>query len=264
VLPVSVLTPAFSLDGQLLAAVTDDRSSLVVMNADGTNERTLINYRMAGPLAWSPDRRQLAFVCADTIPGYSLNICVVSADGGNASTIRRITHREIQAAAPSWSPDGRSIVFGCAPGGYSYTDLAHPNPPEPFTPASVRGLCIANADGSGWRPFMSGNDEEPRWSWATNQIVFLRDYTTIMIANGDGSGVREVPTSGFSNVEAPTWSSDGRRIAFVGIKRQFVYDSWRQLDFDTVYLVNLDGTGLTRLTTGMDAETPTWSPSLVR
>lgn len=53
----------------------------------------------------------------------------------------------------------------------------------------------------------------------------------------------------------PTWSPDGRRIAFV---------SWDHLglDWSIVYVVNRDGTGLRRLTPKrLEAWTPAWSPN---
>jgi Tol biopolymer transport system component len=40
-----------------------------------------------------------------------------------------------------------------------------------------------------------------------------------------------------------------------------VGDAVTHPDFDSIYLVNADGPGLTRLTNGMDAETPAWSPN---
>jgi hypothetical protein len=39
----------------------------------------------------------------------------------------------------------------------------------------------------------------------------------------------------------------------VGVKEQLRGDAWVHLDFDSIYLIKSDGTGLTRLTNGFDA-----------
>jgi Tol biopolymer transport system component len=257
VLPLNAFAPAFSPDGKLMAAVGDTGLSLLVMNADGSHPRTILRWRLMSEPAWSPDGSQLAFMCSDSIPGYSTNICVVSVNGG---TMRRITHRELEANSPTWSPDGHLVAFACSPGGYLYSDPTNPNPPEPFTPAHAHGICIANADGSGWRQLTTAADYEPRWSWRANEIVALRDFQLLTIISPDGDTVRTLSIPTFSAVTAAAWSPDGHTLAFVGEKRKLEGDAVMQLDFDSIYLINVDGSGLTRLTNGLDAEEPAWSP----
>lgn len=257
VLSLHAFAPAFSPDGKLMAAVGDTGLSLLVMNADGSDAHTVIRWRLMSDPAWSPDGTQLAFTCSDSIPGYSTNICVVGANGG---MMRRITHREVEATSPTWSPDGQRVAFACSPGGYLYSDISNPNPPEPFTPASAHGICVANADGSGWQQLSTAADAEPRWSWRANEIVAVSGYTLLTIIAPNGSTVRTLPTPAFSAVTAVAWSPDGRALAFVGEKTQLEGDVIAHLDFDSIYLINADGTGLTRVTNGLDAEGPTWSP----
>ena len=252
---LDALSPAFSDDGKLIAAVADMGQSLVVMNADGSNRRSVIRWRFLGKPSWSPDGSQLAFACPDSLLGYSSNICVVNANGG---VMRRITHRELSGSSPTWSPDGRLVAFACAPGGYSYRG-DDPNPPEPFTPAAAHGICVANSDGSGWRQLTSAANGEPSWSWTTNQIVATRDYTLITIISPAGDTVRTLPTPAFSDVSQVTWSPDGQTVAFVGVKEQLRGDAWVHLDFDSIYLIKSDATGLTRLTNGFDAGSPAWA-----
>jgi TolB protein len=65
--------------------------------------------------------------------------------------------------------------------------------------------------------------------------------------NADGSRQRNLTHNGLLD-ENPVWSSDGRKIAFVGT-------SGRNSD---VYVMNADGSGQRRLT--RNATGPVWSP----
>lgn len=67
----------------------------------------------------------------------------------------------------------------------------------------------------------------------------------VYVMGADGGGLRQVVGSGESTVEgyAPSWSPDGRRLAFV--------------QHEQVAVVNVDGTGAGRITSGYG---PAWSP----
>lgn len=258
-------SPAFSPDGATIAAAGDSGdstifTSLFVMNPDGSNRRALFSWNVVSSPAWSPDGREIAFLCSDTIPGYSTHLCVIGADG---SGLRRVTGRDIGADHPSWSPDGRQIVFECRPGNFIVSIPGYSKPPEPYTPSSARGICLANADSSGWRQLTSGYDYSPTWSWATNRIAFAGGDTVLTIITPDGAVVRTLPTPGFSSVLSPAWSPDGQRLAFEAEKWKLESNGFDAvgvyLDFDSIYVIDVNGGGLTRLTNGFDAIGPAWS-----
>jgi Tol biopolymer transport system component len=72
----------------------------------------------------------------------------------------------------------------------------------------------------------------------------------ISIMNADGSGVREI--TDFDGDSEPFLSPDGTRVVFVSSKRDGNYE---------IYLINTDGSGLTRLTNNPELDLdPTWSP----
>ena len=56
----------------------------------------------------------------------------------------------------------------------------------------------------------------------------------------------------------PAWSPDGTQIAF-GTAARFTSSNGRRWDFK-IYLVNADGSGLTRISSGRQDSWPSWSP----
>ena len=70
--------------------------------------------------------------------------------------------------------------------------------------------------------------------------------------NADGSGETQL-TANIDSVDgSPTWSPDGTKIAFL---------SSRDIIFKEIYVMNADGTGVTRLTNNnSDDVEPSWSP----
>lgn len=149
----------------------------------------------------------------------------------------------------SSGPDPGPIVFSGYPIG---------GPGEGF-----QNLLVMNPDGTGVRQLtrtesLLGGDFYPSWSPDGRNVVFERQtpsedcvFTTcgqIWIVDADGANARRL-TPG----EAPDWSPDGERIAF----EQYDPDT-DQID---IYVINVDGSGLRRLTRGSGANVDAaWSP----
>jgi Tol biopolymer transport system component len=143
---------------------------------------------------------------------------------------------------------------------------------------TVGRLMVMNADGSNQRVVISETGFEygaPDWSPDGTQLVFTRYYipgrdTGIYVVNVDGTGLREVFNCGQGGLEGPvTWSP--MPLADDFYKIAFCYSSERrpdgtyEIDHDA-FLINLDGTGLVRLTNtqGVGEGNISWSPTADR
>ena len=102
-----------------------------------------------------------------------------------------------------------------------------------------------------------GQNVNPTWSPDGRKIGWTRqgsDSIGLYVMNADGTGQRNL-TPGMWTSE-PRWSPDGSKIAF---SSQAVTDGFWS---DQVFTMNVDGAGLTRLTTTAEGGyDPQWSPN---
>jgi Tol biopolymer transport system component len=139
------------------------------------------------------------------------------------------------------SDDGLRIVF---------SSNAEPSIDSP------RNLYIMKPDGSGIRPMdnLEGDSGDHACSPHDNRIAFtstsLRTGAGIHVVSIDGSS-QAVLTASREVSFSPTWSPDGRKLAFVSI-RNGLYE---------IYMMNDDGTHRTPITHNAATNTaPAWSP----
>jgi len=203
-------SPVWSPDGKRIAFSssrdrTDYGSSIYTMNADGTDVRRLTNSppRNDYQPKWSPDGKKIAFIASRVGSESDFEIYAVNTDGSGET---RLTNSLGVDRNPSWSPDGNHVVFESnRDGNYE--------------------IYTVNADGTGTTRLTNDprNDGDPQWSPLGDEIAFDRatpvppysDGFQVNVMRPDGSGVSELPLPrGFRRNE-PTWSPDGRWIAFV-------------------------------------------------
>ena len=138
-------------------------------------------------------------------------------------------------------------------------------------------LWTMRADGSGARRVTRSRfveEVEPEWSPDGRKIAYSRGdkchtdqsnlCNRIWTVNADGSDARRliplrVPgllANRDVSFQAPTWSPDGRRIAY----EQSIWESQKS----NLYVMNADGSGRRRLTRLRNARSPAWSPDGAR
>ncbi|HWB09157.1 MAG TPA: hypothetical protein VG826_08035 [Pirellulales bacterium] len=102
---------AWSPDGKRIAFASDRSGKgfhLMVMNADGSEPRNLIDRNLGGMLypCWSPDGQQVAFSCL--VASDVLRLYVANSDGAG---MQELTDGTGMNCYPCWSPDGRYLAY---------------------------------------------------------------------------------------------------------------------------------------------------------
>ena len=245
----------------------------------------------------SPDARRIAFVVTTVVEDKDRRhneIWVAPTDGSGAPF--RYTSPSTEASSPSWSPDGSLLAFTSrregsdddvwflrttAPGG------------EAFQIKGVHALPEFSRDGKWllyeWRGEEPDSMKKETWRNRVSPVAITRGpdpkrfdgrvYTSIPIVadergylapretrrpshlylvSRDGGTPRQL-TSGELSQNGPSWSPDGRTIAFVqdSTERSEVRDQVKP----SIYLLTVADASTRQLATGFTESTdPAWSP----
>jgi Tol biopolymer transport system component len=260
----------WSPDGTRIAfrGYHEARNSVEVVDAGGGNP-TILWVSGGGrdqscaeqdDLAWSKDGRTLAFAAHLVCPGQP-DLFVVPADG-SAQAVRLLAS-DMNGEFPRFSPDGRRIAFlGSAGGGAAPTGLY----------VAEVGSAGAGAGGLQARRIGPGIEGSPYYQWfppqwspdGTELGVAVGPFGTgdIVVVKADGSGQRVLTSDQAAN---PTWSPDGKRIAFHRIVDESEFLNGRPCTM-RVWVMNADGSGERRLDPLVDGCVlrPSWSPDGTR
>jgi TolB protein len=240
--PIDVST----LTGRIVLSSEDD---VFTAHADGTHLVRLTS--RSGPEfdpAWSPDGGHVVY--RDSRRGINRDdeIFVVNATGDRA---RNISRDPANDWGPDWSPDGSTIVFNSDRDG-------------------VMGGFLVRPDGSHLRKIHTdAYVEYPAWSPDGTRIAFMGGTSAaeydIWTVGVDGTGLTQL-TDSFGPDGWPAWSPDGKRIAFTSVRDDCSYSDAPDCrttgdigPHHDVWVVNVDGTGLTRVTSEF-GQFLAWSP----
>jgi Tol biopolymer transport system component len=238
--------------GRLVVSSGDD---LYTVGADGSSRRAVVTapgLQFDGD--WSPDGDLIAY--RDSRSGINVDdeIYVAGADGANE---RNLTRDPGNDWSPAWSPDGDRIAFASDREG------------------ELRIFVMA-ADGSGVRRVTEIWGEYPAWSPDGERIAFASfaggagatgdpNYD-LYVVDVDGGGLRRLTDHPAYDMY-PTWSPDGKSIAFESTRATRAgfeppaHDLERTADFD-VFVMPAGG-GEARNVTRDPARLqkfPDWSP----
>lgn len=228
-----------SPDGRLIACTVtrldqgadDYRSAIWVMPTDGSappRRFTSGGGKDSAP-RWSPAGACLAFL--SDREGGKAQVYVLDSTGGEA---RKLTSIPQGAGAPVWSPDGTRLVTMVRTGGEEEGSKPEGNKPQ-TPPARLITALKYRANGEGF-------------TYDRRRHLFVVDAA---------SGETRQLTHGDWDDTQPTWSPDGRLLAFVSA-RHTDRDHDRAED---IFVVDAAGGEPVRITPGGGAcALPAWSP----
>jgi TolB protein len=230
-----VLTPRFSPTKQQIVYMSyGDKGPRVYLYdiATGRHERLGDFPGMTFAPRFSPNGQKVVMSLAT-----NGNSDIYEMDLGS-KTKRRLTENSGIDTSPSYAPDGSQIVFESDRGG-------------------TQQLYVMSAGGGEAKriTFGQGRYGNPVWSPRGDLIAFTRMYQGkfyIGVIRPDGSGERLI-TNAF-HVEGPTWSPNGRVLAY------FKERSNGQQRTANVYTVDITGYNERLLKTPRDGSDPAWSP----
>ena len=178
--------------------------------------------------AWSPDGTKIAFT---SFRDGNAEIYVMNKDGGG---LRRMTNNPMIDTSPTWSPTGSQLAWVSDRTG---------NPK----------IYVMNADGTGQRLLIAdGKSDRPTWSRGKfNEIAYASQtgpgYDVKIYSFATGESVKI--TDGIGTNESPSFSPNGRHIAFTSTR-----NGKAQL-----FTIDRDGQNLRQITREGNNKFASWS-----
>jgi Tol biopolymer transport system component len=240
------LWPCFSPDGThlLFSRQVGDPWELFLVPAVGGLPQQLTRSPLpvsATRANWSKQNNLIAFT--GTSSHGENSIWVMNSDGLNPREVKSHGLSD-QMFYPSWYPNGEQVAAMDAQGmvikkvdlntGVAVTITDHR---QVFT-----GMPSVSPDGK-WIAFAGQENTGQQYDQTKNAIWLV-----------DDSGVAHAVESNPGQGRAPTWSPDGKRLAFESTRGSTT-------SLYSIFLINRDGTGLTQVTDPvLNADHPVWSP----
>ncbi|WP_333484490.1 DPP IV N-terminal domain-containing protein [Microcoleus sp. K1-B6] len=233
-----------SPDGQQVAFVKD--KNIYKMNADGSGmtkiTKTPGEYISGGSqLVWSPDRTKIAFLFG-AYPKQQLY--TINADGTNLKNLTNNPQNEVYNVKLFWSPDSSRIAYYYNKPGDSAGEQQD---------IYLLDINRGTAKNLTQKP---RKYDELSWSPDGQFIGFVAgefNNQKLYTINADGNQLNQLATRlKPSEISELAWSTDSQQIAFIFNEIQG--------DRSNLYVINRDGSALTKLTNDKDliASHPVW------
>jgi len=239
------------------------------MNVDGSDKRMVSPDHGANTCSFFfPGEQRITFASTNHLAGacppkpytpkgaryvwplYPYDIFTANADG---TDLKKITDNPNYDAEPVVSSDGSRIVFGSQREGnfdvYTMnadgsdlkrlTDRMGYNGGPWFSPDNKKIVWRA------WYPETEA--EKAQWRDCMEKNYIIAVPLDLWVMDADGSNKKMILHNGATNF-APSWHPDGKRIIFSSNKDDWHEDIKQYGHNFELYLVNIDGTGLERIT----------------
>lgn len=217
---------------------------IFVMDWDGANPDQISGHRSISiSPAWSPDGKKVAYTSYVKRVGAKFrnaDMLLLDLASGKRSII---SYRQGINSGAAFSPDGKHI----------YLTVSQGTSPNIYKMTLEGTLAAKITNGPA-----GALNVEPAVS-KDGKLAFSSDRAgrpMIYTADADGNNVKRITFAGVFN-SSPSWSPDGKKIAFAGQSDN---------NFD-IFVMNADGTGMIRLTSAKKAngrmasnEDPSFSP----
>ena len=195
-------------------------SSLWIMNADGSKNRSLVDGSNA---RWSPTGDRIAYLAHGKPKGMQIFVRYMDAEGA----VTQITHVDQEPSNIRWSPDGTKIAFSMLVEDKTTWPIKMPKAP----------------DGAKWT-------EAPR---ITERLHYRQDrqgfidngYHHIFVVSSDGGTARQITTGNFDHNSAE-WTPDGKSLLFSGLRSEDAEYAWRESE---IYAADVATGKIRQLTT---------------
>jgi hypothetical protein len=225
--PVALLDPNTVYQVEITTQIRD-------LEGDPLDAGQTVSFTTGAPVSpTQPSGPSSIRIVFDRIDGTG--IAHLYAMNGDGSDLVQLTTGPSSDTSPSVSPDGTHIAF-----------------------VRAENVVVMNADGSDMHQVTTGGGMAPRWSPDGTKILFEAGTaiafgdiksTGLSVINADGTGLVQLTTATPDKIDGQAnWSPDGQKIAF---RRD------ENLEFEVVWVINADGTGLQRL--GRREGSGTWA-----
>ncbi len=187
----------FSEPGLVVHVVGEEGSrDIAVVQTDGSEVRTALaaGGDDFGPV-WSPNRQSIAYL---SDRDGNVELYVVRADGG---VVTRATDTGVPESQPTWSPEGDRLAY---------------TSPDADGKPQIYWLRLSDLIPHRLQ-FRSESEVDPAWSPKGVWIAFASldaDGNSLGLSLRNPDGVDELRISE-SRDRSPTWSPDGKKLAFV-------------------------------------------------
>jgi Tol biopolymer transport system component len=255
-----------SPDGTLVA-YNDDQNSLAVMKLDGSSRRVVYKGPLYGT-AWDPTGKGTVYISTGepfADESASVRIVAVSnaytadvdADATSSSSKYLTKEGTGNNAFPAVSPDGKYVVFRSGRSGHNNLYI--------MDAAEGEEKYLRRLTEGAWTDTMPAWSPDGEWiAFSSNRVIpGERSYSLYMI-RPNGTDLRMMFDTGYRGLANHiAWSPDCKRIAFsgnlAGVSSEPISWPHGYLPYGELFVVNVDGTGLTRLThNSYEDGVPTW------